>query len=403
MKCKLKTLKGDAFEVDVEGGTLVKAVKDMAAASEHGVKGGWEAEGIKLIFQGKVLEDTKDLAHYSIGDGDFMVVMAAKPKKPAAAPAEPAAAEAAPAPAPAEQPAAQPTPTPLPAAQARSEFSAEAQAAIDNLVDMGYARPHVQAAMLAAFMNPDRAVQYLEEGLPTEMDADYGGDDDGGDEPVPSTWEELAASASFRAEVAGIRDQAALQAYVTGLQTSDPNKLRLIQSNPEAFATMLNQAQAAAAAGGAPAPVAPAAAPLPFGTAAPAPGGGRTLPPELQQLQQILANPQMVEGLMQNPEMLQQLLQVPEVQEMLQSPELMAQLGVHPEMMQAMLQGVMGGGGMGPGMAANAVQAQLNEEDEEAIQRLMALGFPRGVAFLACEKNENLAANFLFDQGADLM
>jgi len=34
---------------------------------------------------------------------------------------------------------------------------------------------------------------------------------------------------------------------------------------------------------------------------------------------------------------------------------------------------------MGPGMAANAVQAQLNEEDEEAIQRLMALGFPRGV------------------------
>jgi len=383
MKCKLKTLKGDAFEVDVEGGTLVKAVKDMAAASEHGVKGGWEAEGIKLIFQGKVLEDTKDLAHYSIGDGDFMVVMAAKPKKPAAAPAEPAAAEAAPAPAPAEQPAAQPTPTPLPAAQARSEFSAEAQAAIDNLVDMGYARPHVQAAMLAAFMNPDRAVQYLEEGLPTEMDADYGGDDDGGDEPVPSTWEELAASASFRAEVAGIRDQAALQAvrsrglpttqatvfntlprssdsrlisplsphrptfapfraarlqYVTGLQTSDPNKLRLIQSNPEAFATMLNQAQAAAAAGGAPAPVAPAAAPLPFGTAAPAPGGGRTLPPELQQLQQILANPQMVEGLMQNPEMLQQLLQVPEVQEMLQSPELMAQLGVHPEMMQAMLQ-----------------------------------------------------------------
>lgn len=110
---------------------------------------------------------------------------------------------------------------------------------------------------------------------------------------------------------------------------------------------------------------------------------------------------------MQNPEMLQQLLQVPEVQQMLQTPEVMEQLGVNPEMMQAMLQGMMGGGMGGPGMgAANAVQAQLNEEDEEAIQRLMALGFPRGVviqAFLACEKNENLAANFLFDQGADLM
>eukprot|EP00966_Prymnesium_polylepis_P260846 6024983-Prymnesium_polylepis.1 len=172
---------------------------------------------------------------------------------------------------------------------------------------------------------------------------------------------------------------------------------------------------------------------------------------------------------------------------MLQSPEVMEQLGVNPEMMQAVLQGGMGGGMGGMG-AANAVQAQLTPEDEEAIQRLMALGFPRGVviqvgavacavacavgrdgralececmclcvlvcvcvclsahdacvqphvcagcvrgkraswvpaaslekviadaptplaaaraqAFLACEKNENLAANFLFDQGADLM
>ena len=92
---------------------------------------------------------------------------------------------------------------------------------------------------------------------------------------------------------------------------------------------------------------------------------------------------------------------------MLQTPEVMEQLGMNPEMMQAMLGGMMGGGGGGGGMGAvNAVQAQLNEEDEEAITRLMGLGFPRGVviqAFLACDKNENLAANFLFDQGGDLM
>ena len=101
--------------------------------------------------------------------------------------------------------------------------------------------------------------------------------------------------------------------YLSGMQATDPNKLRLIQSNPEQFAQMLNAAQQAAAAG-VPAPAAPAAAPLPFGNAAPAPGcgggGGGGMPPGLQQM---LANPQMMENIMQNPEMLQQLLQVPEV------------------------------------------------------------------------------------------
>ena len=195
-------------------------------------------------------------------------------------------------------------------------------------------------------------------------------------------------------------------------------------------------------------------------------------------------------------------MQSPEVQEMLQSPEAMAQLGINPEMlqvcmhayaiaharatctghmhmphphatrhmhmracmhitchtphthatrlmrmhmlhMQAMMGGLAGGGGGGGGM----MQIEVTPEDEEAISRLMSLGFPRGAAiqarlvtmqcimqrcsgctesvlrchagsfsraplhytlhcspqaFMACDKDENLAANFLFDQGNDL-
>lgn len=63
--------------------------------------------------------------------------------------------------------------------------------------------------------------------------------------------------------------------------------------------------------------------------------------------------------------------------------------------------GTAGAGGAGAGGAGRQPQGvQLSQQDESSITRLMELGFPRETvrqAYLACGKNEQMAANFLFE------
>ena len=81
MRVKLKTLKNVVVDLDLPTDTSVQKIKEAGAASEHGKAEGWDPEGMKLIYQGKIMDNAKDMASYNVQEDDFMVVMAAKPKK----------------------------------------------------------------------------------------------------------------------------------------------------------------------------------------------------------------------------------------------------------------------------------------------------------------------------------
>mmetsp|Transcript_30453 Transcript_30453/g.26967 ORF Transcript_30453/g.26967 Transcript_30453/m.26967 type:complete len:98 (+) Transcript_30453:318-611(+) len=59
-----------------------------------------------------------------------------------------------------------------------------------------------------------------------------------------------------------------------------------------------------------------------------------------------------------------------------------------------------GAGGRSGGMPPGAIR--VSPEEMAAIERLMALGFPKhkaAEAYFACDKNEEYAANYLFEHG----
>ena len=335
------------------------------------------------MHKGKVLEDEKTVAECEITEDGFVVVMSKKTKKPAE--------KTAPAPAPAAVPAAVPaatatattaSPAPAPAAAPQAAevpvsspglvVGAELEKAIDELQSMGFPRDQCVAALRAAFNNPDRAVEYLLNGIPEGMMA-----------PAP----QAAAATAAAAEAPG-PDAAATNAARTaeGAAASAPG----------------------GGAGGAAPATADGSAPLNlFPQGIPGANGGAQedgQEGEVNTLAFLRDNPQfqairaMVQG---NPSILQPMLgelqrQNPQLYHLINSnQEEFLQLLNEPSDFEV------------PGMGEDEMeQIELSTEENEACERLMALGFTMEQcveAYIACDKNEEMAANYLFEAPPDAM
>ncbi|KKA28092.1 hypothetical protein TD95_003609 [Thielaviopsis punctulata] len=367
MKITFKDLKQQKFVLEVEPTISIADLKQKISDEK-----GWDPKHQKLIYSGKILKDEEKVETYKIEEKGFVVCMVNKPKepKPAAARSVPVPSTPTPAAAPATStpaapvasrnaPVAPTTPSPAARTADASSFTnpstmamgAATQEAISGMEAMGFERPMIEAAMRAAFNNPDRAVEYLLNGIPESASR-----------PAPVSPAAPATEAAEPEASAG---------------NDSVNLFDLAQARQQGSGGGQESATAAAAA-----------------AAAAAGGAGGAGFGNLDFLRNNTQFQQLRQVVQQQPQMLEQILQTLGAG----NPQLAHLIANNPEQFLNLLgEDVADDAPLPPG----AQTIEVTPEERDAIERLCRLGFDvqqAMTAYFACDKNEELAANFLFDQ-----
>ncbi|KAF3988956.1 hypothetical protein FT663_03063 [Candidozyma haemuli var. vulneris] len=346
----------------------VSSVKEKVAAAKD-----VDPSQLKFVYSGKVLQDEKPLSDFKIKEGDSIIYMVGKKKTPTPQPpAGQAPTEGVAAGKSDEAKQSESTAKANPVSSTEStnistagetgsgsgtgssaaDFSSgsEREAAIQNMLEMGYERPQIEQALRAAFNNPHRAVEYLLTGIPESLAQPA--------QPAQASEGAQAAPAAPAAPAA--------EADVSRDEDADTHE-------------NLFEAAEAAAAGE-------------RGAEAPEEANLDDHSSQLATLRAALQN---------NPELIQPMLDQlaasnPQIAEMIeQDPEGFMRhfLGNGDEDFE--IEGEGAEGEQEPG----TVRIALTEQDESAINRLCELGFERNLViqvYMACDKNEEVTADILF-------
>ncbi|CAK9134226.1 unnamed protein product [Ilex paraguariensis] len=328
-----------------------------------------------LIHNGKVLKDESTLAENKVTEDGFLVVMLSKSKPLGSSgtsstqPASTIAPTSSPAPTPAPEVPLQPPASESAASdslvastrpsdtygQAASSLVAgnNLEQTIQQIMDMGggnWDKETVTRALRAAYNNPERAVDYLYSGIPETAEVAV---------PVARFPANQATSG-----VNPITETGAALAPVSGAPNSSPLNL------------------------------------FPQGTLSGASGVGLGSLDFLRNNQQFQALRSMVQA---NPQILQPMLQ--ELGK--QNPQLLRLIQEHhAEFLQLINEPVEGSEGdlLDQPEQDMPHAISVTPAEQEAIERLEAMGFDRALvieAFLACDRNEELAANYLLENAGD--
>jgi UV excision repair protein RAD23 len=308
MKLILKNLKQVQYLIEIE--SEKNTVKDLKNEIEK--VHGFDSNLIKLLHNGRVLEDSKTLEEYQIKNENVIIMMNTKPRP---------------------KPNPQPVEQPKPESQKKEEAEKKEEQPkkeedkpkpnfseqINSLVEMGYEREKVEKALNASNGNIDLAIEFLSSGNIPEPSANNQNNQQS---------QSNATSSNLPLE---LRRNASLMKIVC-------------RDQPEKIISILNS---------------------------------------LKQ-----KNPALLNKIKEHQQEFQNLLVSPITQEDIDTYKLL----------EDEIRGLGGAGGRRPGQ----VQIRLTPEEAEAVKRLKDLGdFSQSEvlqAYLACDKNEELAANYLFEQ-----
>ena len=322
MKLIIKNLKQVPHNVEVENEKVTIKDLKLEIEKEHG----FDANHLKLLFNGVVLDDTKTLESYGIKD-EYVIIMMNTKAKPKNTSNEQQTEQAKPQTTNTtntNETKTEQNPNPQPTSQQQQPQQQNYTEQINNLVDMGFVRSEAEAAIKAARGDTNLAIEFLYNGIPANL---------------PPEIPQMQPTSSSSSE--------ALQRVASAIKI-------ICSQNPNALQTILMNIEQ--------------------------------------------TNPQLMNNIKEHEEEFKNLLQSPVTQADLQNfQQLQSSLG---------LGGLGGSGGFNLGgghrqRPQGGLQIPLSKEEFEAVKRLKELGNFSDIeavqAYMACEKNEELAANFLLE------
>ncbi|GMG30942.1 unnamed protein product [Ambrosiozyma monospora] len=376
MQVTFKGFSKEKIPIEIELTDTVLSAKEKLASLKS-----CEPSQIKFVYSGKVLQDDKKFDQFKLKENDQIIFMISKAKKKATPPAPVHAQEPAPS-TETREPASTTAPTTQSTQSASTTTSATAtssnpsttqpehptaeftpstfaaggarETAIQNIMAMGFERAQVERALLAAYNNPDRAVEYLLTGIPERQHHEPA-------QQQPTTGTPAAPAAAATTDTGATGTQSAPQTNTANLfdAAAAANQQTEASGSDNQMAALRDILQQQ---------------------------------PEMAEavLQQLAAsNPELAEVVNSNPEAFMRYITDGDQAALAQA------LGLAPDYLTA----------EGEGEAPEGVtQIQVTQEEGEAINRLCELGFERDLViqvYFACDKNEEMAANLLFSDHAE--